>query len=269
MVVLAAYTLLIYLLWRIFPEDYYVDWKYAFRPATLALISGKSPYIDTGVYNPPWALIPLIPFAFLPIKLGGILLTISNLVVFAYIVRRLGGNLFVMIAFLLTPQFGLKIILNPNIDFLAALGFLLPSQLGLFFILIKPQIGVAVVLYWLVIAFKKSLREVARVFFPVGLASLLSIAIYGPYFFQAKTNLVDKNLWYEYPLWPYLIPVGLVLLTLAIRHQKIQWAISGSPFLTPYIASYSAVISLLGLVNNIDLFLPAFIGFWISHLLLR
>jgi hypothetical protein len=57
----------------------------------LALFSGKSPYIGTGAYNPPWAFIPLLPLAFLPIKLGCILLTLANLTVFAYLAKGLGG----------------------------------------------------------------------------------------------------------------------------------------------------------------------------------
>lgn len=173
-----------------------------------------------------------------------------------------------MIAFLLTPQLGLKVIANPNIDFLAALGFIFPPQVGLFFVLVKPQIGTAVVLYWFVEASRKSWREVVRIFLPAGLVGLLSFAAYGPGLLQAVPGLIEDELWYEYPLWPYLIHAGLVLLVLAVRQQKLQWAISGSPFLTLYIAGYSAAVSLLGLVSDMTLFLPAWVGFWISHFLL-
>src|SRR5690606_38971700 len=67
-----------------------------------------------------------------------------------------------------------------NIDWLPLVGFVLPPQIGLFFILIKPQMGLAVALFWLVEAWREGgLREVIRVFGPVGAALALSLALYG------------------------------------------------------------------------------------------
>ena len=39
-----------------------IDWHGVFRPATLALLAGESPYGVEGFYSPPWTLLPLLPF---------------------------------------------------------------------------------------------------------------------------------------------------------------------------------------------------------------
>jgi hypothetical protein len=51
---------------------YGVDWQRHFRPATQTFLRGHNPYAaQKGLFMPPWSMIPFIPFAFLPVTVGG------------------------------------------------------------------------------------------------------------------------------------------------------------------------------------------------------
>lgn len=43
-----------------------IDWRDTYRPAALAIVSGRSPYNVDIYFAAPWALLPLAPFALLP-----------------------------------------------------------------------------------------------------------------------------------------------------------------------------------------------------------
>lgn len=268
--IIPLYAIIIFILWRTFPEEYYVDWIYAFRPAVWEILSWRSPYNVQGVYNPPWTFIPLIPLAILPPKWGGIILSLISLFALLFIAIRLGANRYVALSFLLIPQIAFKTISNPNIDFLAAIGFILPPQIGLFFLAMKPQIGIAVAIFWFIESWRDGgWKQVVRIFSPISIALLISIIMYGPYFVNA-VHLTDyETIWYSYPLWPYTIPVGLSLLFYAVQKREISYSIIGSPFVSPYVASYTYPFLLLGLVNTPIIYLAAYIGFWLIDIILR
>jgi hypothetical protein len=124
---------------------YGIDWSMYFRPAARAMLSGESPYAVQGFYNPPWALVPLLPLALLPESLGRALLFLISFGSMFFIIRRLGARGLVGVtAFLvsLPVAFGL---FNGNIDWLVMLGFLLPPRVGMLFVCLKPQVGAAVI----------------------------------------------------------------------------------------------------------------------------
>lgn len=125
-----------------------VDWQDAYRPAAMSLLAGGSPYEVSGYFNPPWALLPLLPIAVLPQPLGRALAVMVALVAYAYVAYRLGADRKTMLVFLLSPPV-LHGLLNGSLDWLGALGFVMNPQLGLFFVMIKPQLGIAVAVFWL------------------------------------------------------------------------------------------------------------------------
>lgn len=140
-----------------------VDWRTAFRPAARAMLLTGDPYQVEGFFNPPWTVLPMIPLAFLPEQIGAALMFVAGLAGFAFAAHRLGASPIVLGAFILSPPV-MHSLLNGNIDWLPLVGFVLPPQIGLFFILIKPQMGLAVALFWLVEAWREGgLREVIRV----------------------------------------------------------------------------------------------------------
>lgn len=241
-----------------------VDWRNVFRPASRAILDGKSPFSISGYFNAPWSVIALIPLALLPEDYGYALLVMLSLAGFAYTAHRLGGKLLAVIVVLLSPPV-IHSLLNGNIDALSVIGFVLPPQIGLFFVLIKPQIGVAVALYWLVEAWRKGrMREVLRVFVPVGVALILSFVLFGLWPLQFEQEI---DLWWNASLWPASIPVGLVLIVTAFRQRRIEFAMAASPCLSPYVLLHAWVGALLGVVSRLPETIAAVIGLWLLVLI--
>jgi hypothetical protein len=157
------------------------DWSIYFRPAALQMIRFQTPYSIEGFYNPPWTLLPLIPFALLPERLGGMVISFFTLLGYGYAAYRMGARPLTL-AILLTSPPALMAVYNANVEWLAVLGFILPPYLGLFFVMMKPQIGAGVALFWLIQAFRSGgIRQVLVVFSPVTIAFLLSFLIFGLY----------------------------------------------------------------------------------------
>jgi len=147
----------------------------------------------------------------------------------------------------------------------------MPPQLGIFFISTKPQLGLAVALFWLVdIWHNEGLRKVIKVFAPFGAFVLLSFFLWG--FWPAQSSLVAPyyvNIWYNDSLWPYSIPVGAFYLFKAVRSCKINYAIAASPMLSPYLVYHSWVGVVLAVVHSSHITFLVFLGFWILEIVKR
>lgn len=241
-----------------------VDWQYIFRPAVFELLAGHSPYRASwdqyDFFNAPWALLPLILLAVLPVQVGRALLAVVTILSFAYVAHRLGGKPLAVALLLVSPPV-MHCLLVGNIDWLVVLGFIMPPQIGLFFITIKPQIGFAVAIFWLVEAWRKGgWREVVRIFWPITVALTLSIVIFGPWPLRFETQ---AGVWWNASLWPMYIPVGLALLAAALHKRKIEFAMAASPCLSPYLMMHSWVAALLAVVASLPETAAAVVGFWI------
>jgi len=270
LILLPVYILVIYLIWSNIPEIYYVDWVYGFRPAVWDMLKWQSPYNGHGVFNAPWTFVILLPLALFPPKVGALLLTLISFFAILFIGIRLGASPIIALSFLLIPQISLKTITNPNIDFLAAFGFILPAQIGLFFLAIKPQIGVGVAIFWLFEAWRDGgWKNVIKVFAPVSIALVISFLIFGPYFMLGFALTDHEATLHSYPLWPYALPVGLALLSLAITRREKNISITASQFLSPYVANYTYPFALLGLVKYRLIYWSAYVGVWLIYILLR
>jgi hypothetical protein len=237
-----------------------VDWHKAFRPAARELVSGRSPYNVDGYFNAPWALLPLIPLALLPENVGRAIAFVVSLAALTFTAHRLGARPLAIAVLLVSPPV-MHGLLNGNIDWLAAIGFVLPPQIGLFFITVKPQMGIAVGIFWMVEAYRKDgWREVMRVFGPITVAMLLSFVLFGLWPLRFEREL---DLWWNASLWPTSIPVGLALLVSAVRKGKIEYAMGASPCLAPYVLLHSWVGALLAIVASLPEMVAAVIGLWI------
>jgi len=237
-----------------------IDWHNTFRPAAREVLAGRSPFNIDGFLNAPWAILPLLPLALLPENVGRALLLIMSLLALAYTAHRLKAQPLALGVFLVSPPV-LHGLLNGNIDWLAAFGFILPPQIGLFFIVIKPQVGAAVGLFWLVEAWRKGkFWEIVRVFGPATLALLLSLVIFGLWPLRYPRQLGE---WWNASLWPMSIPVGLALLIASIRKCKIEYAMGASPCLSPYVLFHSWVGALLAIVSSLPETLAAVAGLWL------
>lgn len=260
-----------------------VDWHTVFRPAALEALAGRSPYTIAGYYYPPWALLPLIPFALFPEDVGRIFLVVLALGVFAYIAKKLGASKIGVVALLVSPLV-LHEVLNGNIDWLAALAVVFPPWIGLFFAVIKPQIGIGLIIFWLFFAWKEGgIKRVIITFSPVTVAYGLSLLFFGLWPLAASKVL---NLWWSAhfgpvsipvggehmwelqdfvnsSFWPVSIPLGLALLVTAIRKNDLRYAMGASPVLSPYVLFHSWVIVLLAIVSSTPETVATVIGLWI------
>jgi len=240
------------------------DWYEVVRPAARLFLAGRSPYSQPLWYAPVWGLIPFLPLALLPPLPGRAVLFIMSLSAYAYCVYKLKAGPLGLIAFLLSPPIVVALWLN-SLDWLPLLGFVLPPPIGLFFVSLKPQLGIGVAAYWFVEACRKGWREVVRVFGPVSVALAVQLAVYGVEPFWEARRLVTME--HNVSLWPALLPVGLTLVVAAWRKREIRYAFAAGPCLSPYVMITSWAAVLVALSAATPELLTGVIGGWILVLL--
>ncbi|NOH13429.1 MAG: hypothetical protein HND51_17465 [Chloroflexi bacterium] len=213
-----------------------------------------------GFYNPPWTIIPLIPFAILPERFGSALMIMAAIASLAYVSHRMGAKPIAVILLVLSPP-ALHGYLSGNIDWLPVIGYLMPPQIGLFFISIKPQLGLGVGVYWLAESWREGgWRKTLQVFAPVAIGLLLSFALFG--LWPLKYNFNAEDWWWNASLWPTSLPVGLGLMVAALRTRRIEYAIAASPCFSPYVLFHSWVVVLIAIVAATPEFIATLTGLW-------
>jgi hypothetical protein len=240
------------------------DWTGVFLPATEHLLAGRSPYNEPMFFSPIWVLIPFLPLAFLPIVVSRSILFIVAIFAYAFSAKKLGAKNMVMAAFLLSPPVIFSLWLASN-DWMPILGFVLPPQIGLFFVLSKPQMGSVVALFWFVEAWRKGgMREIIRVFAPVTIAFLLTFLLFGLWPLRSM-DLVSIE--HNASFWPATIPIGLGLLVASLRKRKLEFAMAAGPCLSPYLMFPSWVSPIAALLTSTPEVLVAIAGTWIFIIL--
>lgn len=237
-----------------------IDWKETFYPAARAVLEGKSPYLVPTLRNAPWTILLLLPFALFSETAGGILFFIVSFGLYAWTAYRLKASRIALAVFLLSPPvvYGLKML---NVDVFVLIGFTLPASIGLFFVLIKPQMGIAMIPFWLVKAYQQGgVKQAVQTFMPVTIALALSFLLFGNWLSGKQTDLLVS--FWNASLWPWAIPIGVVLLALALRDLRDDFAMAASPFLSPYLAYHSWVSVLAGLIRHDFEFMIAVGAMW-------
>jgi hypothetical protein len=225
-----------------------IDWKETFYPAARAIMDGKSPYSVPTFRNPPWTAFLLLPLALFSERVSGILFFILSACIYAWTAYRLQASRIALIAFLLSPPvvYGLRML---NVDIFVLIGFTLPAPIGVFFVLIKPQMGFVMILFWLAQAWKHGgVQKVIYTFAPVTIVTALSFVIFGNWL-QGRQEDLLVSFW-NASLWPWAIPIGVVLAALSIRDLREDFSMAASPFLFPYLAYHSWASVLAGLMRR-------------------
>jgi len=242
-----------------------IDWIRTYKPATRELIAFRTPYSIASFFNPPWILIPLIPFSLLPEKIGNGLLFVVSFSVVVYVAVKSGGKALSLASFLLSFPV-LFLLLFGQIDWLILLGFTLPPQFGLFLILSKPQIAIPYALFILINALTKGgIRLAVRIFMPVTIAFVVSFFLFG--FWIGNFGSIKLTEIYNFSLWPIGLPIGIALAIYAIRHQNEGLSIFAGPFFSPYVGVHSWSVPLLTILPNKWETLGFSIGTWIVCLI--
>lgn len=237
-----------------------IDWKETFYPAARAVLDGKSPYLVPTLRNAPWTILLILPFALFSETAGGILFFIVSFGLYAWTAYRLNASRMALAVFLLSPPvvYGLRML---NVDVFVLIGFTLPASIGLFFVLIKPQMGIAMIPFWLAKAYQQGgVKQAFRTFMPVTIALALSFLLFGNWLSGKQADLLVS--FWNASLWPWAIPIGVVLLALALRDLRDDFAMAASPFLSPYLAYHSWVSVLAGLIRHDFEFMIAVGAMW-------
>lgn len=235
----------------------------SFYNAGRAVLELHNPYAVNGFFNPPWLLLLLTPLSALPSGLAHALLMLGAFVCIPLVARRLGASVLAATALALSIP-ALDGLHQVNIDGIVLLGLLVPPQWGLFLLLLKPQIGAAMVPFYLVESWHRGgWKEIVPTFLPLALVSLISFAIFGNWL-GGTGNLRDA--FWNNSLFPYSIPVGLALFVHSIEKRDWRFALPASPCLSPYVGLSSWSCALLPLLKNDRLMVAASVGTWLFML---
>lgn len=158
------------------------DWD-VFRGAIFDVLAGRNPYqVDRDYmlfYNPPWALIPLLPLAFLPRMIGVLVLAILSIFTMIAVARKLGHGVLgaVLIAVSAMHVEGMG---HGQIEFLPWLGLFMPLPIAMLFFTIKPQttIGIMLLLLWREYR-QKGWQAVIKAIAPTAVLGMLTILFWG------------------------------------------------------------------------------------------
>jgi hypothetical protein len=209
-----------------------------FYTAGRALASGQSPYSIARYYNPIWVAALFAPLSLLPEQLAWRLYCGVSLAAYFMLLAKFAANKRILIATCLSPFIVLAII-NGNLEWLVLIGFVLPIQFGVWLMLMKPQMVIALIpfLAWRMLR-EQGVKRVLLVFGPPGAALLLSLALG----MRAPDPATVAG--WNVSLWPIGIVVGLALLIAAFKRSDQALALAAGPFLSPYtsITSYAALL---------------------------
>jgi hypothetical protein len=245
--------------YKFFPESASLDWTGFFRPAIHLLLEGKSPYQQEGFYNPPWILIPFIPLALLPPKIGGAILFSLSFMLLVFLSYKLGAKLVTIVFIILSFPVAHGLYLGSLEPFIY-LGLILPPQIGLFFLLAKPQIGFGVAIYWFFVLYKEGRIIVIKTFAPVIIVTLLSLIVFDKWILKL---FATSELPWNVSLWPFSIPVGLIFIIASIYFKKPGYALIFSSFISPYVAPQTWSTLLIGFLPKQFHPMALSVGIWI------
>lgn len=238
------------------------DWVNYFRPAIMEMFSGRSPYNIPGFYTPPWALIPLAPFALFSPSIGGVTLSMLTALSIMHVCWRLGAKPWLIVLVLTVPQ-AFDTYGNVNLEWLALLGMVMPPQISLIFLTIKPQVGAGVAIAILLEAWQcGGIREVARITWPVTALMLLSFVPYG---FWPVHMLNAPALGWNQAFWPQSLLVALPLLVYALRRKDRCLALFATPLLSPYLSNVTWITLPVALSSRSAEAVALIAAMWFIH----
>ena len=254
---------LLWLLYVSLPHN--LDWHDTYRPAALAVLRGQSPFTVEIYYAAPWAAWLLIPIAVLPTPIGQMMMFLVGVAAYTYIVLRLGAPPVSRLLFMSSAAV-IGCLINGNIEWMALLGAVLPPQIGLIFLAIKPQVGLGLAVYWLVTIWRdQGFRRMVITFAPVTVLLLLSFLLYGlwPLRFSQTVAWSSDNV----TLFPYGIVLGIVILVQALRTADARAALASGPFFSPYVIHFTWACMLVYFLQKPKLLLLAVLALWVPIVL--
>lgn len=226
------------------------DWQEVFRPAVLKWLSGVSPYTgEHQLFNPPWVLFPLAPFALLPYAIGRAALLVASFAVFAIVAKRFGASPIAMGLFLMAMPTWESYAFG-NVEWLVALGLILPRPAGMLLLAVKPQASIAIMAFYAVEAWRASgIRGLIRLGLPLAVVLVLSFVMFGAWPLASLRYLQYRGSVMDYSFFPLSIVPGVVLVLASLRRQDVRYAMAASPCFFPVLTPMSWLFAFLPLVS--------------------
>lgn len=197
-----------------------------------SLLSWRTPWAEG---NPllPWATIILYPLRWLTPAWATAVMNAISVVLIALVIKKFNGNPLFSLPICLSP-FGEALFSNGQTDAVILACLLLPAGLDLLFFW-KPQVCLHA--FWVrILAAPGKYLSWILVLIPVSLLAWpgwpKEILIFG------QNHLIGG--WWNRSLWPYSIPLGVILVHFSIKKRDESLGLMASPLLFPYVnaASY-------------------------------
>lgn len=227
------------------PIDVWGDQAWVFLKSPTDILN---PYKTVGFINMPWAKLMLLPVAILPFSVAVLAQLVIFFVILAVLIdifsRPDTSKLWKVVGLgsaLLSPL-ALDNAVELNIDWIVALGLLVPPAYSAPFLLVKPQNAIGYLA-----SFDR--RTLTRWITVALITLLISFIIWGGWPLDWYESFSFRPFAYLVNMAPMIfigrIPafiIGAILLLIAVWRKNAVAGIWGGMFFVPFIASYSMLI---------------------------
>jgi hypothetical protein len=210
-----------------------VDFRAFFYPAVWA----DGPYAVPGVYNPPWTFAILAPVALFPLEQAEAIHFAVSLFAIAFVLRRLDVPLAGAAGFVCSLPVVLSLCYG-QLEWLVLAALLLPARWGILLALIKPQVGIGLVVWWLVEAHRE--RHLWRTVEPLVACLACAFIVWRwPMQLLAPPHTIANA-----TFWPWLVPVGVWAFWRLLERPSLGPALLVGPCLSSHLTpgSWSGVM---------------------------
>lgn len=208
-----------------------------------ALRSGINPYTMTGFYSPIFVALAFAPLSLLTLSVAfhlyaGFVFFGFGMAFYLLTQRRIGMTLLLMCSPLplWSAWYG-------NIEAWVLLGAALTPTIGVWLVLVKPQIGLVMALLFLVQRWDetKSIRSVMRLVLPVGVALFVSLML-------GMLHTTPVNEVWNISIWPIGLIIGIPATLIALYYRANDAALFAGPFVSPYLGGPASFVGALPLL---------------------
>jgi hypothetical protein len=220
---------------------YGVDYLRFFNPA----LNSENPYSVEGFYNPFW-IFPFILVAELFGKYKVAVWIVLNICCYLYVYLKLRIPLWAIIPLLFFSGAIMSAYVG-NIEGIISLGLIIPPPIGILLLMIKPQVGTAIVTYYILSTIlDKGWKKAIVYLIPLTILFLVSTLLYGTWFLNTS-NVVIAN-YNTISFFPYGIPLGIALIVAGVSRKNIGYALVAIPLTTPYMIFHTWSFPILGAI---------------------
>jgi hypothetical protein len=211
-----------------------------------------------GFYSPPWTL-PLFSFlSLLPLEIAWGLFSLASLIAYAVSFQRMGASPIALIPIMLS-SWVLSGLSHGNIDWLVLLGATLPPNIGIWFVMVKPQMGIVLVFLWSYKTYQAGgVLSLAKLLLPISTVWAIFL-LFGMY-----QNVGWQSFAWNTSFFPWTLPIGILVSFLSIKHDNRNLALAASPLLSPYVAFHSWVSIYCPFIKDKRLLIILLVFSWIT-----